>query len=707
MGKVFYAHRREDGKLQTVKNHLEGTSRLAGDFASSFGSRSQGELAGIVHDIGKYSGSFQKRLLENGPIVDHSTAGAFECLKRNQVYAAICISGHHGGLPDLGTRDDVDEGTFLGRMRRAREGRLPDYSAWDGGDRLVDAEQPLLPMDDSLSEMFYIRMLYSCLVDADYLDTESFMLDGKQPRGTGASIAELRQKLDWYFREKGWIYAEGGINGKRSAILREAIVKGSLPRGLFTLSVDTGGGKTTSSLAFALEHATRNHLDRIIYVIPYISVTEQTADVFRLILGDNNILEHHSSVEYDAEECAPGHGLEMKLASENWDTSVVVTTAVQFFESLFGNRSSKCRKLHNIANSAIIFDEAQMLPVPYLLPCVYAMSQLTAHYGCSIVLCTATQPALEVFFKQFLGEYKTTEIHEDRDGDSKVFRRCRIRHGGHLSWAGVAERMNRAKQVLCIVNSRAAAKKVYRRLCGEGAYCLSTLLTPADRRRMLREIRERLACGEECRVVSTSLIECGVDIDFPFVLREEAGIDSILQAAGRCNREGKWDPDKCMVLVFHPEDKPPAIFQSNIDVARKIMREYDDITSPEAVHAYFHELFFIKGKEAFDKHGIVRKSGDGTFPFRTVAREFCMIDQPTVAVFIPVGEGEALIKRKLEGEAGTGITRALGNYAVNIFESHFRKLAEAGDIQDAGDGIWYLSNMNLYDETGLSVEEDS
>lgn len=704
----YYAHTRETGEKQTVKEHLEGTAKLASAFAAEFDSADQGKLMGMAHDIGKYSKEFQRRLLKSGPKVDHASAGACECGKIDQPYAAICISGHHSGLPDLGVKDDFEEGTFWGKMNRAIANKIPDYSSWSKDIMLPTAETPgfITCKPDPLKDMFYIRMLYSCLVDADFLDTEGYM-KGEARAKQGDTVEVLYKKLLSKIEENGWLNPSGELNQKRSEILQSCLDKAECEKGIFTLSVPTGGGKTISSLAFALKHAARNNMKRIIYVIPYTSIIEQTAEVFRGILGKENVLEHHSGVDYGSEDCVDEVDIKMCLASENWDAPVIVTTAVQFFESLFANKNSKCRKLHNIVNSVVIFDEAQMLPVPYLRPCIYCMAQLTKHYKSSIVLCTATQPTLQNTFMEFIDKYEPAELCPPQILDDSVFKRTVIEKSGPMMWEEVADYMNGQNQILCIVNSRASARKVYDMLRGEGVYHLSTLMIPVDRKEKLKEIRSRLQKGEECRVVSTSLIEAGVDVDFPIVLREEAGLDSVIQAAGRCNREGKRQAEESIVKVFHPEDKPPALFSTNIDVGRMVMKKYDDPSSPDAIKEYFNELFSFKGQQAFDKTDVIRKINSRSFPFKTIAEDFHLIDNKTQAVMIPIGRGEELLERRMYGEVTRSLLREMNQYQVNIYENHLKTLIEAGDVQALEDGTWYLRNIDLYkSDTGLSLEAD-
>ena len=479
--------------------------------------------------------------------------------------------------------------------------------------------------------------------------------------------------------------------------------------GLFTLTVPTGGGKTVASLSFALAQAKARRMKRIVYVIPYTSIIEQTAQAFREILGDENVLEFHSGVQFDQQEddASSPEAAPLTRSVETWDVPVIVTTAVQFFESLYACQPSKCRKLHNLAQSVLIFDEAQMLPLPYLRPCVWAIAQLVRHYGASAVLCTATQPALDPIFQEFAPEIPIREICPMAEAHWESFRRVSFQQAGTLSWMDLAACLQQQEQVLCVVNTRRAAREVFHQLSGSGNFHLSTLMYPAHRRRILDEIRRRLRDGLPCRVVSTSLIEAGVDVDFPAVYRELSGLDSILQAAGRCNREGKRPVSESIVTLFRGEAAPPPLFQTAIGAGRMVLEQYDDIASREAIQAYFHTLLELKGAEAQDIYGILPKIRTELFPFQSVAERFHMIDSPTRTVYIPLGAGAELVGRLRAGERSRALFRQLGQYGVSIYEEHFAAVDQAGDLERLEDGSAILATLSLYsEETGLSLEVD-
>ena len=709
MDEKYYAHWSEDGRKQTVLAHLLCTALLCAQFAAKFDEKALGYWAGLLHDIGKFAKAFQKRLFDGGKKVDHSTAGAWE--SKAYLPISLCIMGHHSGLPDLGGRTDKGKPTYFGRMNKASSGKLEPYDAWKQEVELPEA--PKLEPKTALELDFLTRMLYSCLTDADFLDTEAFMSNGQVERGGGEAISVLADKLDRY--TEGWFPPSNELNTQRCAILRRCMEQGKDKQqtpGLYTLTVPTGGGKTVASLAFALHHAKTHGLERVIYVIPYTSIIEQTADQFRKILGAENVLEHHSGVTYDIQDEATPETQRLARATENWDMPVVVTTAVQFFESIYSNRSSKCRKLHNLAKSVIIFDEAQMLPIPYLRPCVSAIAQLIGHFHATAVLCTATQPALNPLFAEFLPGRTATELCPAGTCDEEVFRRVTFRTEieKEMSWETVAETLTQLTQVLCIVNTRKSAKRLYDLLGDqEDTFHLSTLMTPTHRRAVLEVVRGRLKAGLPCRVVATSLIEAGVDVDFPTVFRELAGLDSILQAAGRCNRERKRAAQDSVVTVFQSETKTPDTIKINVGAAQNVMQGRADISSQDIITKYFTELLDLERKQ--DCKSVLTLIEKGPLAFQTIAEQFKLIEKDSKTIYIPLGEGEALVQRLQAGERSRTLFRKLGQYGVSIYETEFKALEDAGDIlpvdSETGEDLWVLANTGLYDDqTGLSLEAE-
>lgn len=704
--KLRLAHLSPDGqRVQTIQEHLEGTARLAAEFAQPFNGESQANLAGLLHDIGKYSDDFQQHL-KGGHKVDHSTAGAQAAYALHQPEVAFAVAGHHGGLPDGGGKSDpADAPTLLGRCKKT----VPSCAGWQAEITLPSAHRPTFPKD-GFSSSFYIRMLYSCLVDADYLDTEAFMNHTSLRPSMGDSLDILLKRLQNHVAP--WWNPTTPINRKRCEILRRCFDHGQAASpGLFSLTVPTGGGKTVSSLAFALTHAAAHQKRRVIYVIPYTSIIDQTASIFTSILGENNVLEHHSGSEAISSDLDTNGSCSPKvLATENWDAPIIVTTAVQFFESLFANRSSRCRKLHNLADSVVIFDEAQTLPIPFLRPCVAAIGQLVQHYGVTAVLCTATQPALKPLLNQLVPEFPLREIMENPPELYTFFRRTTLHQAGKLSEEDLASRLHDISQVLCVVNRRAAAQHLYNMLPHEGCYCLTTLLCPADRKRLLAEIRSRLKTGAPCRVISTSLIEAGVDLDFPSVWREETGLDSILQAAGRCNREGKHSPEESLVTVFRLADQPvPSMIRPNVDAAQSIFRQFSDPAHPSAIEAYFSLFLALKGDDALDQKGILagfHHDMEGrVFPFATAAERFQLIESPAVTIYLTLPESQPLLNTLQAGAGNRALYRRLGQYGITVYPQHLEALQTAGAVEAIDQDNWVLRDMSLYDRnTGLTLD---
>ena len=708
----YLAHKKEE-KEQTIKEHLFHTAELAGQFASRFGNADWGYCAGMLHDIGKYSSAFQEKIrADSNRKVDHSTAGAKVCLEKDGVYhfLSYCIAGHHSGLPDSGSSSDTGNmPTLRGRERK----RIEDFSAYK--EEIQVPELKTLPFDPKtvpdvdFSLSVFIRILYSCLVDADFLDTEAAMAEGLTMRDPGEEMAVLFRRLKKFIT--GWLQNEetNTVNGRRTEILKCCLESGRKGKGLFQLTVPTGGGKTIASLAFALQHAVEHQMDRIIYVIPYTSIIEQNAEIFRRILGEQNVLENHYNVDYgNSEELKP-----MQLAAENWDKPVVVTTNVQFFESLFANRSSKCRKLHNIANSVIIFDEAQMLPTDYLKPCIAMMEELVGNYGASIVLCTATQPVLGPFFRRDL---QVTELCPRIEEQFRFFRRTRFQNEGTLSEETLLDKLKEETEALCIVNTKKRAQNLYRKLKGPGVFHLSTAMYPKHRKRILAQIRAVLERGERCILIATSLVEAGVDLDFHTVYRQLAGVDSMVQAAGRCNREGKRNADESITHLFSLDGKERVPGQQlPIDVSKILLAEGKEITTLQGVASYFEALYHFRG-ESLDKKNILGAFKGGKCPFARIARDFKLIEEQTKTVFIAKEEeSKQLLMLLKHGGCTKTRMRQAGQYCIQLYENELEKLQGAGMLRPISDEIedffelrdenQYMEDMglDLSLETGMAV----
>ncbi len=707
----YIAHKRSetDKKEQPLLEHLKNVSELSEKFAKCLSLSDYAEIIGMLHDIGKYSNRFQQRINGNDRIkVDHSTCGSQEAFKMKLLMAAFCIAGHHRGIPDIGHRGDIDtDSTLTGRLKRNTE----NYSAWHNevdSSKFKPISEPFT--NDRIPYTFILRFLFSCLVDADYLDTENFMSNGAVSRDSGDELPFLLSLLNNHIEK--WQNPSGKLNILRTQMLNECIEVGRKSSDkLFTLTVPTGGGKTISSMAFALNYAAKRRKKRIIYVIPYTSIIEQNAEVFRKIFGMKNILENHSNV--DLNNLDDETKIQMMLAAENWDSPIIVTTAVQFFESMFSNKPSKCRKIHNIADSVVIFDEAQMLPLDYLLPCATAIRQLAENYNSAVVLCTATQPNFQSILNltDKKNELQLTEICKSAQNLTDDFRRVNFKYDGKLEDDEIALELKQCNQVLCIVNKKAHAQKIYS-MIGESDenFHLSTYMYPAHRQRVLEKIRKRLDENKPCRVVSTSLIEAGVDIDFPTVYRAISGIDSILQAGGRCNRENKRNSSECIVHIFNT-DEVLSYQQTNTDAAMEVIKKYGDkIYLPEAIKMYFDNLYYYrdidKTHKVFDKKGII--NGLTNLEFESVAQKFKLIENDTKSLYICTEENKKEIDDLRHGNYSKELFRNLQKYVVNLYERDFKKLDEACCIEYIDSNFYILSDSNYYsDKTGITFPDEN
>ncbi|MCG8473851.1 MAG: CRISPR-associated helicase Cas3', partial [Desulfobacterales bacterium] len=547
-----------------------------------------------------------------------------------------------------------------------------------------------------------------------------------EKRGSWPSVEVLADTLKEYMAG----LLEGAkatpINASRKEILSHCRDAAGKKSGVFSLTVPTGGGKTLSSLSFALEHAKAHGLRRVIYVIPYTSIIEQNVDVFRKALGDDAVLEHHCNYIHpdEAKKGSDEHvkgedAVRFRLATENWDATLVVTTAVQFFESLFANRSSRCRKLHNISKSVVILDEAQMLPLPLLNPSVMALRELTDNYGATLVLCTATQPALEnsgVLICGFKPGVIREIIPERRKGPLfEVFKRTRVKNLGLLSDKELAEKLEEAEAVLCIVNTRNHARQVFEALGdGDGHYHLSARMYPAHRRLVLKTIRERLRDGLRCRVVSTSLIECGVDVDFPVVYRALAGLDAIAQAAGRCNREGRSPCGE--VFIFKPETGMPKRapgFQRRAEVCQMVAERHDDLFGPAAVFDFFSTLYKYEGLDSQNIMALLAEANKGlslptSFPFREIDSRYRFIDTDMVSVIVEKEDEAKRLIRQLEyGDEISGVLRKLQAYTVQVYRTELDMLFEGG-VEPVCDRFYVArEGIGYRDDVGLCSDDPS
>lgn len=725
----FYAHsvkQNDKSDWQLLADHLNSVGDMAAGFADAFGASAMANVAGRLHDLGKYTEAFQKRLEGDPKRVNHATRGAIIAIEHYGqfgVLLAYAIAGHHAGLANGRDGDTAIRTSLKSRL----EADLPELlSAWQQEVSLPAKADMVWPTGYKPSHdrgMFQlallVRMIFSCLVDADFIDTDEFYrkVEGKGPRRSKPlpTLLQLRQRLD---ESLSSFKQDSDVNCLRAEVLSHVRGEATKKQGVFSLTVPTGGGKTLASLAFALDHAIAHGLQRVIYVIPFTSIVEQNAQVFRDAFGDlgeEAVLEHHSAFFDDPSKAAESRE-KRKLAMENWDAPVVVTTAVQFFESFFADRPSRCRKLHNVAGSVVILDEAQTLPLKLLRPCVTLIDELALNYRASIVLCTATQPALGADQGFRNGLQNVHELAPNPPALYERLKRVNVRHVGILSDETLTDQLRQREQVLCIVNNRRHARALYESIADQpGAYHLTTLMYANHRRVVLAEVKKALQEGKACRLVSTSLIEAGVDIDFPTVLRAEAGLDSVAQAAGRCNREGRRPLAASETLVFateNPDWAPPVELSQFAQVFRSVHRQHaDDLLSLNAVHDYFRELYWQRGDAELDAEGLLgllRCSSPDSLPMETLARKFRFIETVMQPVIVPFHPGCKLMIPEVENalnrlEYAPGLARMLQPYLVQIPKRGYEAMRKSGAIQPVaqeryGEQFMQLTNPDLYSE---------
>lgn len=724
---IVLAHVRLDDTGQwldhLLEDHLRDVAALAETFAAAFGAGDWAKLAGLWHDLGKYRLAFQCYIrsasgydahIEAPSKVDHSTAGALYAIERMKGLGRILaylIAGHHAGLPDWQSAE-TPASSLLYRLEQAI--LLTEALKQSPPTDIINASLPT-SNPGQRDYALWIRLLFSCLVDADFLDTEQFMAPEKAVlRSRYLALTELEPLFDSHMVALAEQADITPVNQVRAAVLARCREAATQSPGLFSLTVPTGGGKTLASLAFALKHVRHHGHRRIIYVIPYTSIIEQTADVFRRVFGNDAVLEHHSNLDSDREN---PHS---RLATENWDAPLIVTTNVQFFESLFAARSSRTRKLHNILNSVVILDEAQLLPPDFLTPILGTIRELVRHYGVSFVLCTATQPALtsqEGFEgKLFDGLDNVREIMGDTASTHALHQqlhRVEVVVPADLheptSWEALASELENHPRALCIVDRRDDAR-ILHGLLPSGAIHLSGLMCGQHRADVIETIKRQLTAGEPIRVVSTQLVEAGVDLDFPVVYRALAGLDSIAQAAGRCNREGRLT-DLGRVVVFVPPTKPPVgHLRQACDAGRQLLlRRPTDPLAPALFTEYFQSLYWRKGAENLDRQGIMallKNNSKLEFSFRTAAERFQLIPETQLPVIVRYGDNERLLAQLARpGDLNRGILRKLQRYVVNIPRRIHQHLLVDGAIQEQQPGV-FVQITHLYDPVlGFQVEQ--
>jgi CRISPR-associated endonuclease/helicase Cas3 len=684
-----------------------------------------GYLAGLWHDLGKFAPEWQAYLASKADMhsddatgkIDHSTAGAQQAVKASPIIGHLLsylIAGHHSGLLDGASSHACQASRLLKKD-------LPDWG--NAPDEITSEAVPALPpflQRDPFSLGLFIRMIFSSLVEADFLATEAFMNPAQARVRNLApedSLAAICRLIDERIDRFGAPSPGDAVNIQRKAVVDDCRAAALNEPGIFSLTVPTGGGKTLSSLSFALRHALAHGQRQVIYVVPFTSIIEQNAEVLREILAPletasfTPLIEHHSSLSPDKEST------QSRLAAENWDAPVVITTAVQFYESLFAAKTSRCRKLHNIANSVVILDEAQSLPVDFLSPCLRVLQELADNYHTSVVLCTATQPAVHYDAHEFpIGLKNCREIIGDTKSLFAALRRVVVESLGDVCDPALVGRLASHPQVLCIVNRRKHAQQLFQ-LFGEseGNYHLSALMCPEHRSRILAEVRVRLDEGLPVRVISTQLIEAGVDVDFPVVYRAMAGLDSIAQAAGRCNRNGKL-PSPGQTYMFRPEDqRGETYFRETAQVAHQLLDLHPDLLGQEAIRHYF-DLYYYQQKSRWDSKNILgqfRLDGRNRdfpfdFSFAKVADDFRLIEDWQVPVIIPYdNKACALIEdlRKPFIPLNRKLFRALQRYTVQI-PPHLRNtnIRSFEILRDGQFHVLVSTDLNYSKDFGLCFE---
>jgi len=704
----------DDEQTQLLKTHLDNVSKYAKKFSEGFDAGEVGSLIGMMHDLGKYQDDFQKRIRGDKIKADHSTLGAKVMIERwgeiGRLYGMI-IAGHHTGLKDSGCGTNIDDDTYSSRINRYKEKEAPYQKEitlpFEFKHKAVDSDRH----SSSFAIATYLKMLYSALVDADWTDTEEYVTDLKR-ESVNYTIKDLNERL------MSKIPSNNGscINNIRAEILSSCQISSQGEQGLYTLTVPTGGGKTLSSLSFALLHALKHGLRRVIYVIPYTSIIEQNADVISKCIGKEFVLEHHSNVDIGIKDYEGEEITRLKWASENWDIPIILTTNVQFFESFFSNKPAKTRKLHNIAESVVIFDEAQMLPREFLSPSMYAISELVRNYKVTAILCSATQPAIS---KYKYKDMKITEIISNPDDLAKKLKRVEYEISGKKDDQEIVDMLSVNPKVLCIVNSRRHAHALYelaRNNYKGNIFHLSTLMCCSHRREVLRNIKEKLNTNENVIVISTSLIEAGVDIDFPVVFRSIAGLDSIIQAGGRANREGKVESGR--VVVFDPsseDGKIPKAIQDSASITREVIELLKEKAfGLEGIKKYFEILYsstdsngILDSKNILDEFDIA--ANNVKLNFETVANKFKLIEDNTKSIVVNrTDESERLIREIRQGIFKTDTVRKLQQYSISIYENEYLKLLKDNALEILRSNYIILNNPQYYkEEIGLDIFSDN
>lgn len=728
----YYAHTREDGERQTVKAHLEGVSKLAEGFSVDF-LKPLAKKAAFDHDLGKYALKYQWRLDDDNIKFSHAACGALEYKKfadKNDCFASLfaplmeyCIAGHHTGLMDGGTdADNSDSPTLSGTLKRGNEYTGDsDYSAYATEIEFATLTQEEItpPYNELCSAKdptelieryaFFTKFVFSCLTDADFLDTEIFCNKNVE-RGMSGDFEKALDKLN---RELSDMPSDNPLRQARSRIQQQAFDNSVNKSHISILDMPTGSGKTLCSLKLALESGKK----RIIYVIPYTSIIEQTANKFEKMFGDVlPVLQHHSNYSYDGNTEEEKKTVEkLKRTCENWDAPLIITTSVQFFQSIYHYKGSALRKFHNLRDSVIVFDEIHLIPTELLRPCLKAVGYITKYLNSEALFLSATMPDYSKLFDKFLPDVNYNKLVTDRT-NFKYFKKCEYKDMGKTTLETIAENASRCKNALIVVNTKKTAAELYNLVQGE-KYHLSANMTPAHRSRVIEVVRNKLENGEPITVVSTSLVEAGVDLDFNTVFRQLSGLDSILQAGGRCNREGK--DAKGYVYVFDIDEtyRKGSDLAMRINKTKGLLEKYQDITSYDCIKEYYDGIFdfnqsriaensiakYNEQSNSFDRQGLMSPY---SIPFRSYAMQFEYISADTISIVIDDPNDQTcheLVETLRNGDMS--VRRALQKYSVSVYMNVFKDLYSQGVLNDHGTGIFILENQSYYNnETGLNTQ---
>ena len=711
-----YAHKSGE-REQSIKAHAEEVAELAAKYAIELMS-DYAYKAGLAHDIGKYADDFQKRLDGSKVRFEHSACGAIEIgkLAKNEIDEGMtymlqyCIAGHHTGLPDGGTSVDSAEGdnTLHAKLNREKYyNGTSDYSSYKDEIKLElpDYSKLMKELGKSAERTeliekyaFFTRYLFSCLTDADFINTELFFSPEKD-RQLHADFSTAEKKLD---DKLSSFKCETLLQKSRKGLQDQAVSNIKNNSHIHILDMPTGSGKSLCSMKIAMKLLKEKK--RIIYVIPYTSIIEQTANIFDDLFGEDiDIVQHHSNYCYnknDSDEEYDSTEEKLRLSTENWDAPLIITTSVQFFQSLYHYKGSRLRKLHNLADSVIIFDEVHMLPIECLQPCMRAIGYITRYLNSEAVFLSATMPDFSEMFRRYGGVAEYNELIRDRS-DFRYFRKCVYSYIGKTDMESIAEKLKEDASNLIIVNSRKRARNTYQLLSGE-KYHLSTFMTPDDRSETIEKIKKALEAEKKISVVSTSLVEAGVDLSFDTVYREIAGLDSILQSGGRCNREGRKDHGD--VIIFETDDDLKGDIKIRASIVKDMLEKWQDIASEESIREYYNRLFKFSD-EQIEKNTIANKvNGFDNIPFRSYAEGFDFIKADTVSVVINNCDDAAELLSKVKF-GGKNVRRELQRYSVSLKIFEFEKTLKSGIIEDNGNGVFVLTNNDYYNkETGLNID---